>query len=130
MDRSSSLGWLRFCAMKILWVKELPALSLLCALWCSCVHINRPPAQTSDSGHQGMRKIASSGKSFLMGTNDSMANIDEKPAMPVTFTYDYWIDTTDVTQAEYVSFVGTNPVSDTSAYGKGQTYPVYLYTRS
>ena len=96
----------------------------LVVLGISCIQTNRPQTVT-ESPHPGMKKIAASGKSFPMGTNDSMANYDEKPAMPVTFSYDYWIDTTEVTQGNYQEIVGSNPVPDTSAYGKGALYPVY-----
>ena len=90
----------------------------------SCAQTSQPQT-TADSPHPGMRRIAASGKSFLMGTNDSLANYDEKPAMPVTFSCDYWIDTTEVTQGSYLDIMGTNPVPDTSAYGKGALNPVY-----
>jgi uncharacterized protein (TIGR02171 family) len=73
-----------------------------------------------------MIKIEASGKSFAMGTNDSSANIDEKPSMPVTFSYDYWLDTTEVTQSEFQSITGTNPIPDSTRYGKGASYPVYF----
>jgi uncharacterized protein (TIGR02171 family) len=94
-------------------------------VWLSCTHTTPPPPPTADTAHPGMHKIAASGTSFTMGTDDSLANIDEKPAMPVSFSYDYWLDTTEVTQAEYYSVTGVDPVSDTSAYGKGTAYPVY-----
>jgi uncharacterized protein (TIGR02171 family) len=99
-------------------------LPMMIVLAIFCVQTNRPQTIT-DSPHPGMRKIAASGKTFLMGTNDSLANYDEKPAMPVTFSYDYWIDTTEVTQGNYQSIMGSNPVPDTSAYGKGALNPVY-----
>jgi uncharacterized protein (TIGR02171 family) len=99
----------------------LPALVVL---GISCIQTNRPKTIT-ESPHPGMMKIAASGKSFPLGTNDSLANHDEKPAMPVSFSYDYWIDTTEVTQGNYQEVMGSNPVPDTSAYGKGAKYPVY-----
>ncbi len=93
----------------------------------SCVHSDRAP-QTSEPDYAGMKKISASGKSFLMGSNDSAANSDEKPLMPVTFSYDYWIDSTEVTQEQYQKTTGTNPVADTSSYGKGPDFPVYNVT--
>jgi uncharacterized protein (TIGR02171 family) len=73
----------------------------------------------------GMRRIYSAGESFLQGANDSAANADEKPPMTSSFTYDFWIDTTPVTQKEYYDITGKQPVQDTSSYGKGNDYPVY-----
>jgi uncharacterized protein (TIGR02171 family) len=72
-----------------------------------------------------MRKISSAQQTFMQGANDSVANADEKPPMASTFTYDYWIDTTPVTQKQYYAVTGKQPVSDTSSYGKGDDYPVY-----
>jgi uncharacterized protein (TIGR02171 family) len=91
----------------------------------SCVRSNLTSEQSAGPPLSGMRKIIASGKSFFMGTNDSLANYDEKPAMQVNFSYDYWIDTTEVTQGEYQEIMGTNPVPDTTGYGKGMALPVY-----
>ncbi len=91
----------------------------------SCSRSNLSSGQSADVNCPGMRKISASGRSFLMGTNDSLANVDEKPGMEVIFSYDYWIDTTEVTQGEFKEIMGTNPVPDTSAYGKGMAMPVY-----
>jgi uncharacterized protein (TIGR02171 family) len=83
------------------------------------------PVTNSANVHPGMRKISSAGKSFLQGANDPVAGIDEKPRMTVAFSYDYWIDTTLVTQKDYYAVTGKQPVSDTSTAGKGDDYPVY-----
>jgi len=85
---------------------------------------NKPNTVLNEQ-YPGMRKITSMGKSFLQGANDSAANADEKPPMTVGFSYNYWIDTTLVTQKEYYDVTGKQPVSDTSSYGKGNDYPVY-----
>jgi uncharacterized protein (TIGR02171 family) len=45
--------------------------------------------------------------------------------MKVIFSYDYWIDTTEVTQGEFLDIMGLSPVPDTSAFGRGTAYPVY-----
>jgi Uncharacterized conserved protein len=73
----------------------------------------------------GMHKIASAGRNFLQGANDSVALADEKPIMNVGFSYDFWLDTTEVTQKEYFDITGMRPVFDTSVYGIGDQYPVY-----
>ena len=73
----------------------------------------------------GMHKLIVAGKSFLQGANDSLALSDEKPVMNVELSYDFCLDTTDVTQREYFDITGMRPVSDTSAYGTGDQFPVY-----
>ncbi|MBN1576611.1 MAG: TIGR02171 family protein [Chitinispirillaceae bacterium] len=72
-----------------------------------------------------MAKIASAGKTFSQGWDDTAASIDEQSGMRTTFTYDYWIDTTEVTQKDFSEYTGRNPVPDTSAFGKGDAFPVY-----
>ena len=75
----------------------------------------------------GMIEVTSAGKSFLQGANDSDASIRdlEKPAMQSSFTYNYWIDKTEVTQKEFADLMHRQPVMDTSNSGKGDIYPVY-----
>jgi formylglycine-generating enzyme required for sulfatase activity len=75
-----------------------------------------------------MIKIKSAGKSLLQGWNDTLASLDEKPGMLGTFTYDYWIDTIEVTQKQFYDYTGRNPVSDTVSFGMGDNYPVYNVT--
>jgi len=45
--------------------------------------------------------------------------------MRSSFTYDYWIDTTEVTQKHYVDRIGFQPVADSFRFGVGDNYPVY-----
>ncbi|HEX7511655.1 MAG TPA: TIGR02171 family protein, partial [Chitinivibrionales bacterium] len=73
------------------------------------------------------KKISSAGKFFLQGAEDSLASLEdlEKPPMTVSFTYDYWIDTVEVTQAEYKSITGKQPVLSSGKFGYGAGYPVY-----
>jgi uncharacterized protein (TIGR02171 family) len=42
--------------------------------------------------------INAEGKTFFQGSNDSMAKTEAKPAFKVTFSYNFWIDTIEVTQ--------------------------------
>ncbi len=72
-----------------------------------------------------MRKITAAGKSFQQGWNDTLASADERPGMKSSFSYDYWIDTTEVTQKHYFNITGKMPVSDSAKYGFGDNYPVY-----
>ncbi len=76
-------------------------------------------------GASGMVNIASAGQTFVMGSSAPEAAPDEQPPMPVTFTYDYWLDTTEVTQRQYIDCTGKLPVLSSSAYGFGDGYPVY-----
>ena len=76
----------------------------------------------------GMKKIHSAGRSFQQGWNDTLASLDERPGMASSFTYDYWIDSTEVTQKRYFDLTGKRPVSDTSMYGTGDAFPVYFVT--
>jgi formylglycine-generating enzyme required for sulfatase activity len=88
-----------------------------------------PPSTDADRSvdvpHPGMKKIKSAGKSFQQGWNSSFASLDEKPGMTSSFTYDYWLDSTEVTQKRYSDAIGRRPVADSSAFGIGDDYPVY-----
>lgn len=102
-------------------VRIVPAIILFL---CTCTPLSTDD-RTTDLPHPGMKKIASSGKSFQQGWSDALASQDEKPGMQSSFTYDYWIDSTEVTQKNYFDHTGKRPVADTSPYGRGDDYPVY-----
>jgi uncharacterized protein (TIGR02171 family) len=72
-----------------------------------------------------MRIINSAGNSFIQGADDMAACDDERPPMTVSFTYDYWLDTVPVTQQEYFTITGKQPVTDSACAGKGDNFPVY-----
>jgi uncharacterized protein (TIGR02171 family) len=95
------------------------------ALWLTCSPTAPHKESQSPRSYPGMRKIAAAGKSFLQGAGDSLATPDQKPAFLSKFTDDYWIDTTEVTQAEYRSVTGRSPVADTSTAGSDPNDPVY-----
>jgi formylglycine-generating enzyme required for sulfatase activity len=82
----------------------------------------------ADLPHPGMKKIESAGKSFQQGWNDTLASADEKPGMVSSFTYDYWLDITEVTQKQYRDITGRVPVMDSTQYGEGDRYPVCFVT--
>jgi len=103
-------------------LKRLLILPPLCLLLCSP---NKPTTAVPVVSHAGMRKIEATGKSFVQGANDSQSTPDERPGMTSAFTYDYWLDTTEVTQQEYENVTGAQPVPSASAYGRGDRYPVY-----
>jgi uncharacterized protein (TIGR02171 family) len=67
---------------------------------------------------------------FQQGADDSNASISdwEKPSMRSGFSYNYWIDTIEVTQGEYLKVTGRQPIPDTSQTKKGDSYPVSYVT--
>jgi formylglycine-generating enzyme required for sulfatase activity len=87
--------------------------------------------------HQnGMVKIMAKGHDFEMGQPDP--NIDstgltifEQPVSTVQFTYDFWMDTTEVTQKAFDSIMGkvytgySSPPNWDPWFGKGDSFPVY-----
>ncbi len=107
-------------------VHPLTLFALLVLLYSCSPHSNAPVVK--ESPHPGMIKVNSLGVSFQQGWNDTLATMDERPGMLSSFTYDYWIDTVDVTQLRYFTLTGKRPVSDTSSYGIGNNYPVYNVT--
>jgi len=54
------------------------------------------------------RQILTSSGAFRLGSSDSQAAPEERPGF-VRFAHDYWLDTTEVTQAEYQNLTGRNP---------------------
>lgn len=68
---------------------------------------------------------------FIMGATSEQtgAASDELPAHQVTFTKDYYMGETEVTQALWYAVMGQKPTSDgsqwTSTYGVGDNYPAY-----
>jgi uncharacterized protein (TIGR02171 family) len=75
--------------------------------------------------HPGMALMRSAGKTIQQGWDDPSAVSDEKPGMLSSLSYNYWIDTTEVTQTHYFDLMGTQPVPFSSAYGAGDNYPIY-----
>jgi uncharacterized protein (TIGR02171 family) len=90
-----------------------------------CAPLSNDRDRPIELRHQGMKLIQSAGKSFQQGWNNTLASYDEKPGMQTSFTYDYWLDTTEVTQKQYYEITGKRPVTDSSQYGVGDNYPVY-----
>ena len=94
----------------------------------SCSHILDKTSGTIDSPHPGMKKIMAAGKSFQQGWNGADASLDEKPGMLSSFSHDYWLDTTEVTQKQFYEHTGRRPVTDSFPYGVGDNNPVYNVT--
>jgi formylglycine-generating enzyme required for sulfatase activity len=90
--------------------KEYLLLSLF-AFVCLCGKEmpNNPkvPLESCNEKSPGMVLILSDSKSFQMGkfSGDS----SERPVHNVTFSYNYYMDTTEVTQADYKALTGVNP---------------------
>lgn len=80
-----------------------------------------------------MVKIQASGYDFEMGSPQDMWNFEdydmkERPIHTVSFTYDFWMDTTEITQKEYsdvmMVYDGFEGLSGLP-YGRGDNYPIY-----
>jgi uncharacterized protein (TIGR02171 family) len=125
MGKRSS--WRLFCfkAPVSVFLLQMIACSIVVFLLSVGCSPNRLAAPGQLHPVPGMNKIGAAGKSFLQGAADSNASGDEKPVMTSSFSYDYWIDTVEVTQQEYAACTGMRPVKDTSGYGVGNDYPVY-----
>lgn len=98
------------------------------AVMVSCVPLTNESQRPTDLPHPGMKKINSFGQSFSQGWNDSRASIEEQPGMQSVFTYDFWIDTTEITQKQYIDITEKNPIPDSVQYGVGNQYPVFFVT--
>ncbi|MBN1130437.1 MAG: SUMF1/EgtB/PvdO family nonheme iron enzyme [Chitinispirillaceae bacterium] len=84
----------------------------------------------------GMVKIMASGHDFEMGEPDPNVGapdkyLSEQPVHTVSFTYDFWMDTTEVTQKLYDSIMSVGysgyatPLNWDSLFGFGDRYPAY-----
>jgi uncharacterized protein (TIGR02171 family) len=73
----------------------------------------------------GMVRIEAAGKSFQQGATGGMAGLDEAPVSSRGFSYDFQMDTAEVTQAQFRALMGWDPVPYASPFGKGADYPVY-----
>lgn len=101
----------------------LPLLVFLTLLCCQTKHKITSPFDHNN--YPGMKLIPATGESFIQGSADSLASSDEKPPMPVEFSYDFWLDTIEVTQKAYSDLMGINPVSTSATAGAGDFLPVY-----
>ncbi len=75
----------------------------------------------------GMKLILAKGKSFIMGDDESEFP-QSKPAHKVSFTYDFWMDSTEVTQGDYDSLMAKHYEwyqKPDWLYAQGDNYPVY-----
>lgn len=73
----------------------------------------------------GMKRVSSKGKLFSMGERGIA-----EPITPVTFTKNFWLDSTEVTQKDYYTllsntFSSFSPTVPTLLPTEGNNYPVY-----
>src|SRR5512136_116255 len=98
---------------------------LLLTAIAGCAPLLPDRGQPADYSGSGMKRIPAAGRLFHQGWNSPQARYDERPGMGSGFTYDYWLDSTEVTQGQYSTVTGRRPVSAASQYGAGDNYPVY-----
>jgi len=88
-----------------------PVFGLFATIICACTIFKAE--QRAEADFPGMRALHAAGKSFFQGSADSSAPDDEYPGMPVSFTYDFYLDTIEVTRELYASLVPA-AISDSS----------------
>jgi formylglycine-generating enzyme required for sulfatase activity len=80
---------------------------LLLLLVIQCGIFDNPPGKTKP--YTGMKKINAAGKRFTMGDNTAANASDESPAFSCSFSYDFWIDTAEVTIRDYYQITAILP---------------------
>jgi uncharacterized protein (TIGR02171 family) len=78
--------------------------------------------------YSGMVRIFSSGKSAVLGSMDTIANADERPTVVARFSYDFWIDTIEVTVGMYQELMGRLPAEYDSFLVKRLLDPIRQVT--
>ncbi len=108
----------------------IPVLTFLVTVLLISCSDDSNPAGNDQNGFtpDGMVLIHSNGQSFSMGSE--VGNEDERPVHTVNFTYDFWMDTTEVTQGNYDSLMSTYYVDYliplwSEQFGLGDNYPAY-----
>ena len=84
-------------------------LSLLAAVLMSCSPDH--PTSLSRDGNSKLgssHRIAAEGTIFHLGSSDAQSSPEERTGW-TRFAHDYWLDTTEVVQAEYQNLTGRNP---------------------
>lgn len=87
-------------------LKFLPLFVVACFVACSNSVSSFQEEKTSE-----FAEIHASGKSTILGTDNPNAPISERPALKVSFNYDFKLGTHEVTQGEFASLMG-NRFSD------------------
>jgi uncharacterized protein (TIGR02171 family) len=100
---------------------SLVAISV-CFLLAGCIHTEKPDPEIEH--YSGLVKISAQGTSFFQGSLSAFAEPDEKPAMKSSFTYDFWLDSTEVTIGLYDSVMGRIPKRLTTVTATEKDYPI------
>jgi uncharacterized repeat protein (TIGR02543 family) len=85
-------------------------------------------ARFAHTGAGGGVLIAAKGRTFVMGSESSQAQPDEKPARRVSLTHDYYLDRCEVTQREFLLLMGDNPSASSASGDVGDSFPVFNVT--
>jgi uncharacterized protein (TIGR02171 family) len=103
------------------------AMAAACLSACFIDSDPRPGTPGAD-GYPGMRRLQAKGKSVLMGATGQFAAQNEWPRVAAGFSYDFWMDTVEVTQKSFRLIMGRNPVPASSLHGYGDDFPVSRVT--
>ncbi|MBN1127919.1 MAG: SUMF1/EgtB/PvdO family nonheme iron enzyme [Chitinispirillaceae bacterium] len=101
-----------------------------CSFWEDLpVEEEKPPVVVPVVRSGGMVLVKAKDSSFEMGSNENQSGFTQ-PVHRVTFTHDFWMDTTEVTQGKFdqvmkTAYSGYAVDSWDGQYGKGVLYPVY-----
>ena len=105
--------------------KPVFAFQLPCLLLFVTCFTRNPLTTGPETYHYpGMVRIRSSNDSVFLGSAAATAQIDEKPETPVSFTYDFSIDTAEVTVGSYRELTGKIPQEYDSVSSVDDTWPV------
>ena len=88
---------------------------------CSRRAVTLPPV----TNRFGMKFVEIPAGNYRMG---NPSNRDEQPAHDVTVASPFWIQTTELTQAQWKSVMGTSPWSNAPDVRMGDNYPAILVT--
>jgi uncharacterized protein (TIGR02171 family) len=83
-----------------------------------------PPAKR----HTQMRLLEAKGRSVHMGATGESASPNEGPRLNAAFTYDFRMDTVEVSQNRFYYAMGRNPVPPSSTRGYGGNHPATRVT--
>ena len=104
-------------------IRVLPSAIAVCLACVSCdILPGNAPVTHEPPAASGMAWIHAQGKAFLQGSASAIAPPEEKPAVRLGFTYDFQIDTVEVTRAGYRALMGRDPSSRVAK--DGNDYPV------
>lgn len=101
------------------------SLTAMGQIMIACVGQEGANLREEPTGIAGMRMIRAVGKTVQQGSSGPWAAPNEGPPIRSGFTYDFHIDTTEVTQERFRTVMGYDPVPDDGAFGKGNTHPAY-----